>query len=376
MKPTLTTSVLDKYGCRIIWGFLLENTLFTAFEEHNHAIIEKAYRQRKKKQASHYIVIVDANLPKPCKAKVYFGVVQNHLRMPGTRYYVTRHVVQSNTVSTPNITSTKSSSLAPPPPALMPSPMSTTSSSTLSSDIAYPSLDRSIAALFSDGISLSPSTSSSTSNDSVNTFNCNNTDRYLPNRDYFNSFLLGEDSGERVPHSFNDNYNSFLSADYGTTAIYNDQNNIFHFVNNSNTKIDNPTGNVYIASNDGINYFDQLACNNKYDEKANGHFALRNCQNSNYHPQQDAANNHVYKYNMHDNAINIDNLGSSTVKRTEAISDVNNLLVEDMGFLSFWDFSKIDNSSFQELVSWPVFDVPKQSYGQEQDISLANYLPF
>lgn len=83
----------------VVWGFMLENTLFTKFEDHNHALIESAYRQRKSKKASHYIHIVDMNLPKPYKAKVYFGVAQNHLRMPGTRYYVTRKVIKSTTSS-------------------------------------------------------------------------------------------------------------------------------------------------------------------------------------------------------------------------------------------------------------------------------------
>ncbi|KAI9483171.1 MAG: hypothetical protein EXX96DRAFT_557138 [Benjaminiella poitrasii] len=82
-KPSFKTT-------KAVWGFMLENTLFTPFEEHNHAIIEQAYRDRKKKPSSHSIDIIDGNLPKPYKAKVYFGVAQNHLRMPGTRYYVLR----------------------------------------------------------------------------------------------------------------------------------------------------------------------------------------------------------------------------------------------------------------------------------------------
>ncbi|KAI8098157.1 uncharacterized protein B0P05DRAFT_520733, partial [Gilbertella persicaria] len=127
----------DDFTTKIIWGFMLENTLFTEFEEHNHAIIESAYRQRKRKQASHYIHIVDANLPKPSKAKVYFGVVQNHLRMPGTRYYVTRRVIK--TIAKP---------------MYIPSPVSTSSTSTTSSN-HYPSLDPHVMALFSDDLQLS-----------------------------------------------------------------------------------------------------------------------------------------------------------------------------------------------------------------------------
>lgn len=114
-------------GNQIIWGFMFENTLFTPFERRNHPIIEAAYRQRKKKHCSHHINIVDSNLPKPGKAKVYFGVAQNHLRMPGTRYYVTRQIVKA----TPSPTPQSSSSLKTP--MLMPSPTSTFSSSSFSS---------------------------------------------------------------------------------------------------------------------------------------------------------------------------------------------------------------------------------------------------
>ncbi|CAO3672495.1 hypothetical protein G6F70_004357 [Rhizopus microsporus] len=75
-------------GRQIIWGFMLENAYFTEFDKANHAIIEKAYSQRKRKQTSHYVVIRDSHLSSP--AKIYFGVEQVHLRMPGTRYYVKR----------------------------------------------------------------------------------------------------------------------------------------------------------------------------------------------------------------------------------------------------------------------------------------------
>ncbi|CEI95737.1 hypothetical protein RMCBS344292_09916 [Rhizopus microsporus] len=75
-------------GHQIIWGFMLENAYFTEFDKANHAIIEVAYSQRKRKQTSHYVVIRDSHLSSP--AKVYFGVEQVHLRMPGTRYYVKR----------------------------------------------------------------------------------------------------------------------------------------------------------------------------------------------------------------------------------------------------------------------------------------------
>lgn len=86
-----TTTTHQRRPCRIIWGFLLENTYFTEFDAANHRIIEEAYRQRKLRQSSHYITIRDSHLPAP--ARVYFGVAQVHLRMPGTRYYVKRRTV-------------------------------------------------------------------------------------------------------------------------------------------------------------------------------------------------------------------------------------------------------------------------------------------
>ncbi|KAG0741950.1 hypothetical protein G6F57_001067 [Rhizopus arrhizus] len=96
--------LIDKStGRQIIWGFLLENTYFTEFDESNHAIIEKAYSQRKKKQTSHYIVIRDSHLASP--ARIYFGVVQVHLRMPGTRYYVRRNLSKFPMAPSPTVTS-------------------------------------------------------------------------------------------------------------------------------------------------------------------------------------------------------------------------------------------------------------------------------
>lgn len=70
---------------------MLENTYFTEFDLPNHRIIEEAYQQRKTRQTSHYINIRDSHLP--VQARVYFGVAQVHLRMPGTRYYVKRRIV-------------------------------------------------------------------------------------------------------------------------------------------------------------------------------------------------------------------------------------------------------------------------------------------
>ncbi|CAO3632066.1 unnamed protein product [Cunninghamella blakesleeana] len=76
---------------KIIWGFMLENAYFVEFDGPNHQIIETAYQQKKSKQASHYIIIHDSHLP--CPARIYFGVIQIHLRMPGTRYYVKRKII-------------------------------------------------------------------------------------------------------------------------------------------------------------------------------------------------------------------------------------------------------------------------------------------
>ncbi|GAA5798980.1 hypothetical protein HPULCUR_004389 [Helicostylum pulchrum] len=130
MSSSTTTTSSSTEKSKIVWGFMFENTLFTEFERRNHPIIEAAYRQRKKKHSSHHITIVDSNLPKPGKAKVYFGVAQNHLRMPGTRYYVNRQIIRPAPSSPPFSV-----------PMLMPSPTSTTSSSSSS----FSSVDMSFA---------------------------------------------------------------------------------------------------------------------------------------------------------------------------------------------------------------------------------------
>ncbi|CAO3631465.1 unnamed protein product [Cunninghamella echinulata] len=80
---------------KIIWGFMLENAYFVEFDIQNHIIIETAFQQKKLKQASHYIMIHDSHLP--CPAKIYFGVIRIHLRMPGTRYYVKRKTIPVQT---------------------------------------------------------------------------------------------------------------------------------------------------------------------------------------------------------------------------------------------------------------------------------------
>jgi hypothetical protein len=105
------------------WGFMLENTLFMEFDIDNHSIIENAYQQKKLKHASHHIIIHDSHLPS--EAKIYFGVAQIHLRMPGTRYYVKRKSIPV-TIATKEETSLLSSNFSqryppqamhqPPPP--------------------------------------------------------------------------------------------------------------------------------------------------------------------------------------------------------------------------------------------------------------------
>ncbi|KAI9287532.1 hypothetical protein BC943DRAFT_318303 [Umbelopsis sp. AD052] len=80
------------------WGFLFENVHFTPFDSVNNQLIEMEYQARGA-HYSHNIDIVDSNLKYP--AKIYFGVAQTHLRMPGTRYYVQRREIkiQSPTVA-------------------------------------------------------------------------------------------------------------------------------------------------------------------------------------------------------------------------------------------------------------------------------------
>lgn len=104
------------------WGFMLENTFFMEFDIANHSIIENAYQQKKLKHASHHITIQDSHLP--CDARIYFGVAQIHLRMPGTRYYVKRKSIPF-TMATKKETSSLPSNLSqhyspqgmhPPPP--------------------------------------------------------------------------------------------------------------------------------------------------------------------------------------------------------------------------------------------------------------------
>ncbi|KAH8555675.1 hypothetical protein BGW37DRAFT_478161 [Umbelopsis sp. PMI_123] len=73
------------------WGFLFENVHFTPFDESNNQLIEVEYQARGV-HYSHNIDIEDSHLKYP--AKIYFGVAQTHLRMPGTRYYVKRREIK------------------------------------------------------------------------------------------------------------------------------------------------------------------------------------------------------------------------------------------------------------------------------------------
>jgi hypothetical protein len=84
------------------WGFLFENVHFIPFDSVNNQLIEMEYQARGA-HYSHNIDIVDSNLKYP--AKIYFGVAQTHLRMPGTRYYVKRREIK---IQSPPV--------APPPP--------------------------------------------------------------------------------------------------------------------------------------------------------------------------------------------------------------------------------------------------------------------
>lgn len=127
-SPSSSENVPHSARSRVIWGFMLENTYFTEFDMHNHRIIEDAYHLRKMRPTSHYIAIRDSHLPAP--ARVYFGVAQVHLRMPGTRYYVKRRVVYARSAATaPTVAPTHQLALRAPP------------SSTLASGI-FPSLSR------------------------------------------------------------------------------------------------------------------------------------------------------------------------------------------------------------------------------------------
>ncbi|KAF1806098.1 hypothetical protein V8B55DRAFT_1569021 [Mucor lusitanicus] len=168
LSATRPSRTLNKR--KVIWGFMLENTLFTEFQEENHAKIEAAYSQRKQRSTSYYIEVEDSNLPRPYKARVYFGVARMHLRMPGTRYYVERHVITPPLLSPCSATSLTGSyescsSPFPMTPAFMPSPMSTASTTTSIttnssnscssySDLLCPPLDPTLAALFSEDLML------------------------------------------------------------------------------------------------------------------------------------------------------------------------------------------------------------------------------
>ncbi|KAI9492915.1 hypothetical protein BDB00DRAFT_788398 [Zychaea mexicana] len=84
---------------RVEWGFMLENTFFKTFEKHNQHIIERNYHEVSQRVGSNYVDITDKKLGS--NARVYFGVEQIHLRMPGTRYYVQRRLTPLVSYSSP-----------------------------------------------------------------------------------------------------------------------------------------------------------------------------------------------------------------------------------------------------------------------------------
>ncbi|KAI8991805.1 hypothetical protein BDF20DRAFT_909533 [Mycotypha africana] len=86
----LINNPLWSQGLRIVWGYMLENTVFVEFEIHNQAFIEEEYINCKIRTSEAYVEIEDLNLPRPHEARIYIGVLNNHLRMPGTRYHVYR----------------------------------------------------------------------------------------------------------------------------------------------------------------------------------------------------------------------------------------------------------------------------------------------
>ncbi|KAI9269335.1 hypothetical protein BDA99DRAFT_535403 [Phascolomyces articulosus] len=74
---------------KVEWGFLLENTRYTRFEEHNQHIIESAFNDQANCYGDkHSVKIEDKILG--AKATVHFSVENMHLRMTGTRYNVVR----------------------------------------------------------------------------------------------------------------------------------------------------------------------------------------------------------------------------------------------------------------------------------------------
>ncbi|RUP43619.1 hypothetical protein BC936DRAFT_136936 [Jimgerdemannia flammicorona] len=92
MLPVNPTPVICSYAPAVNfqWGFMLENTFFTPFDMYNNMLLEQTYAQPNRGQTK-YVEITDTHLNAP--AKVYFGVVSNHLRMPGTRYTVVRQTI-------------------------------------------------------------------------------------------------------------------------------------------------------------------------------------------------------------------------------------------------------------------------------------------
>jgi hypothetical protein len=344
-KTTASCSLRTFNGDKVLWGFMLENTSFTEFQEKNHVIIETAYRQRKQKNTSSYIDIIDHNLPKPNQARVYFGVVQMHLRMPGTRYYVKRKVINTAPVllspcSATSLTSTAGSSSSPFPitPSLMPSPISTVSTATTAisstsifcSDILYPQLDSSLAALFSEDMMLPVS--------------YNNTDMHSSS--VYKQFFTPIGSE-------NMNSNNFTTTFGNSFANIANSNQHLNYVENGSEAF------THISSNAG-NY------NNDVDIKKTallGH-NTQYVDNTQYRQQHtDVSLNFMTDFNF------------AAVFPTDGID-----LFQDMNWLideSLYTQPSISNNSisFQNSVSWPNIVppfVPKLKSGDDGNINMTN----
>lgn len=343
-KTTASSSLRTFDGSKILWGFMLENTSFTEFQEKNHVIIETAYHQRKQKNTSSFIDVIDHNLPKPHQARVYFGVAQMHLRMPGTRYYVKRKVINIapallSSCSATSFTSTTGSFPSPLPmtPSLMPSPMSTVSTATTTtsstntfcSDLLYPQLDPTLAALFSEDMTLP------VSNNNIAVCDSNVSEQFfapIGNENMNNSTFTPTFS------------NPFVGA-------VNDNQHLNHIENGSQLF-------THILSNTDI-------YNNGIDMKQtvpSGH-NMQYVDNIQYKQQQsDVSLNIMLDYNL------------TAIFPTDGID-----LLQDMNWLndeSLYTQPFVSNNiSFQESVSWPDLVpslVPRFNNGDNENINMTN----
>lgn len=340
-KPTASGSLRTFDGSKILWGFMLENTSFTEFQEKNHVIIETAYRQRKQKNTSSFIDVIDHNLPNPHQARVYFGVAQMHLRMPGTRYYVKRKVINIapallSPCSATSFTSTAGSFPSPFPmaPSLMPSPVSTvstttTATSTFCSDLLYPQLDPTLAALFSEDMTLP------VSNNNIAVCDPSVSEQFF------------------TPIGNENMNNSAFTTTFGNpfAGAINGNQHLNHIENGSQLF-------THILSNAGI-------YNNGIDMKQtvpSGH-NMQYVDNTQYKQQQsDASLNFMLDYNL-TATFPADGIG----------------LLQDMNWLNdeslYTQPSVSSNILFQESVSWPDLVpslVPKFNSGDNENINMTN----